>query len=70
MELNQLTQKSQEAVLGARSAADTANHQYVDPVHLLSALLGQGDGLVYPLLAKLEISPRWRSFLTRPAVSS
>jgi ATP-dependent Clp protease ATP-binding subunit ClpB len=55
MDINTFTQKSQEAIVTAREIAAQRNHQYVEPEHLLAALLSQTDGLVYPLLAKLEI---------------
>ncbi len=56
MDINQLTQKSQQAVLGARDLAASANHQYVEAEHLLAALLGQSEGIVYPLVNKLGAS--------------
>jgi ATP-dependent Clp protease ATP-binding subunit ClpB len=57
MDINRFTQRSQQAVLGARTAADTANHQYAEPLHLLSALLGEADGLVLPLLNEAGANP-------------
>ena len=53
MDINNFTQRSQEAILTAKAGAEQRNHQYVYPEHLLDALLGQTDGIVYPLLAKL-----------------
>ena len=55
MDINTFTQKSQEAVVTARDLAARRNNQYVEPEHLLDALLAQTDGLIYPLLAKLEV---------------
>jgi ATP-dependent Clp protease ATP-binding subunit ClpB len=55
MDPNNLTQKSQQAVLTARDIAAQRNHSYVEPVHLLAGLLAQTDGLLYPILAKLGI---------------
>jgi ATP-dependent Clp protease ATP-binding subunit ClpB len=57
MDINALTQKSQQAVLGARQSAETRNHQTVQPSHLLDALLGQTDTILYPLLGHLDINP-------------
>ena len=57
MDINRFTQRSQEAVLGARTAADTANHQYVEPLHLLVALLSEADGLVLPVLNGAGVNP-------------
>ncbi len=55
MRLDQLTIKAQEAVLDAQKQAETRGHQQVEPEHLLVCLLGQPEGLVKPLLQKLEI---------------
>ncbi len=57
MDINTFTQKSQQAILAARSSAERRSHQRVTPHHLLEALLGQKDTLLYPLLAKLEVNP-------------
>ncbi len=57
MDMNKLTHASQRVVLGARDSAGAANHQYVTPVHLVAALLGQTDGILYPLLARLGVQP-------------
>ncbi len=56
MDINQLTQKSQQAVLGARDLAASSNHQLVEAEHLLATLLAQAEGIVYPLLNKLGAS--------------
>jgi ATP-dependent Clp protease ATP-binding subunit ClpB len=55
MDLNKLTQKSQEAVAQAQSLASQRNHQQIDVEHLLLALLSQDAGLVPKLLARLEV---------------
>ncbi|MDP8959873.1 MAG: AAA family ATPase, partial [Actinomycetota bacterium] len=57
MDINKLTQKSQQAVLAAQQLAQQADHQYVEAEHLLAALLSQSEGLVHPLIAKLGVSP-------------
>jgi ATP-dependent Clp protease ATP-binding subunit ClpB len=58
MDLNKLTLKSQEALAAAQRLAGELNHQQVDNAHLLAALLGEPEGVVYPLLQKLDASPR------------
>ena len=58
MDLNKLTLKSQEAVQAAQELARNRNHQLVEPAHLLSALLADPEGVVFPLLQKLGQSPR------------
>jgi ATP-dependent Clp protease ATP-binding subunit ClpB len=54
MNINQFTVKAQEAVVDAQAAAVKADHQSVDPEHLLASLLKQTDGLVAQVLDKLK----------------
>jgi ATP-dependent Clp protease ATP-binding subunit ClpB len=58
MDPNKLTVKSQEALSSAQRLAGELNHQQVDTPHLLAALLGETEGVVYPLLGKLGVTPR------------
>jgi ATP-dependent Clp protease ATP-binding subunit ClpB len=58
MDLNKLTLKSQEALSEAQRLAAELNHQQIESAHLLSALLGQAEGVVLPLLQKMGVSPR------------
>ncbi len=58
MELNKLTQRSQEAVHEAQGTAVRYGHQQVDGEHLLFALLTQEDGLGPRLLEKLGVDVR------------
>ena len=58
MDMNKLTVKSQEALAVAQRSAESLNHQQIEPAHLLDALLGQPEGVVYPLMQKLGLSPR------------
>src|SRR5919205_483447 len=55
MDLNRLTQKSQQAVQEAQSKALRYGHVEVDGEHLLLALLEQQDGLLPRLLARMEV---------------
>jgi ATP-dependent Clp protease ATP-binding subunit ClpB len=57
MDLNRLTQKSQEAFADAQSKAVTYGHVEVDGEHLLWALLDQAEGLVPRLLQRMDIHP-------------
>jgi len=57
MDLNRLTQKSQEAFAEAQSKAVTYGHVEVDGEHLLWALLDQPEGLVPRLLQRMDIQP-------------
>ena len=55
MNTQRLTQRSQEALQAASSAAVRHGHQETDSEHLLLALLQQEEGLVSRLLGRLEI---------------
>ncbi len=54
MDINRLTQKSQEALQAAQTKALRYGHQEVDGEHLLLTLLEQPEGLVPRLLARME----------------
>jgi ATP-dependent Clp protease ATP-binding subunit ClpB len=54
MDINKLTQKSQEALQSAQTKALRYGHQEVDGEHLLLTLLEQPEGLVPRLLARME----------------
>jgi ATP-dependent Clp protease ATP-binding subunit ClpB len=58
MRLDKLTYKAQEALQGAHELARTLNHPQIEPAHLLRTLLAQEEGLIRPLLKKLEVDPR------------
>ncbi|MFO7960807.1 MAG: ATP-dependent chaperone ClpB [Nitriliruptoraceae bacterium] len=55
--MDQLTHKSQEALRRAVAIATERKHTEVGTAHLLSALLEQTDGVVLPLLTRLEVTP-------------
>ncbi|RCK79764.1 MAG: ATP-dependent chaperone ClpB [Candidatus Ozemobacter sibiricus] len=55
MDINRMTQKSQEALQQAQNLAVQYGHQEVDVEHLLLALIGQQDGLVPRLLNRLNV---------------
>ena len=50
MQLDRLTQRSQEALQAAHDAAANAHHAQIEPEHLLEALLEQEGGLARDLL--------------------
>ena len=56
MDINRLTDKSQEALRQAQTLASRRNHQGVDVEHLFSALLEPADGIVTALLAQTGVS--------------
>jgi ATP-dependent Clp protease ATP-binding subunit ClpB len=55
LRFEKMTVKAQEAVQSAQEVAARHENQQVEPVHLLAALVGQADGVVPPLLARLGI---------------
>ena len=57
MDAERLTTKSQEAVSTAVRRASAEGHPEVAPVHLLLALLNQGDGIAGPLLSAVGADP-------------
>ncbi len=75
MDINQCTQKTQEAIQQAQNIAITRGHQQVDSEHLLLALCEQSDGLVPRLFDKLKrpadvvITELTRELDKRPKVS-
>ena len=56
MNFNSYTQKSLEAVRSAQQLAVRNNHQQLEQVHILLALLQQEGGLIPQLLRKMEIT--------------
>ena len=57
MQLDKLTQKSQEALQDAQRIASEHSHQEMDGEHLLLALIGQSESLVPELLARIGVPP-------------
>jgi ATP-dependent Clp protease ATP-binding subunit ClpB len=58
VDADRLTTKSQEAVSTAVRTAAAQGHPEVAPVHLLLALLDQGDGITGPLLSAVGADPK------------
>jgi len=57
MDLSKHTEKAQQVVLGAKTLAEESNHSQVEPLHLLSTLLTQTDGVVPQVISRLGASP-------------
>ncbi|TCS42517.1 ATP-dependent chaperone ClpB [Reinekea marinisedimentorum] len=53
MRIDKLTSKFQLALADAQSLALGHDNQYIEPVHVMSALLNQDGGSIRPLLAKV-----------------
>ena len=56
--IDKLTYKAQEALQGAQELARQLSHNQLEPAHLLRTLLAQEEGLIRPLLQKLEADPQ------------
>ncbi|MHB8253249.1 MAG: ATP-dependent chaperone ClpB [Acidiferrobacter sp.] len=56
MRMDKLTNLFQQALADAQSLAVGRDHQFIEPIHLLAALLDQDGGGVRPLLEKADVS--------------
>ncbi|MEX9948896.1 ATP-dependent chaperone ClpB [Providencia sp. wls1919] len=56
MRLDRLTNKFQQALADAQSLALGRENQFIEPIHLLSALFNQESGTVRPLLTTLSVN--------------
>jgi ATP-dependent Clp protease ATP-binding subunit ClpB len=56
MKMDRLTSKFQEALADAQSLAVGRDHQFIEPVHVLVAMLDQRGGSVRPLLSKSGVN--------------
>jgi ATP-dependent Clp protease ATP-binding subunit ClpB len=54
---DRLTVKAQEALQAAQEMGARGGQQQIEPLHILWALVAQGDGVVPPLLQKLGVAP-------------
>jgi len=54
--MDRLTSKFQDALADAQSLAVGRDHQFVEPVHLMTALLDQQGGSVRPLLTQAGVN--------------
>ena len=56
MRMDKLTTKFQTALAEAQSLAVGRDHQFIEPLHVLAALLDQDGGSTRPLLAKSDVN--------------
>jgi ATP-dependent Clp protease ATP-binding subunit ClpB len=56
MRMDKLTTKFQMALAEAQSLAVGRDHQFIEPAHLMAALLDQEGGTTRPLLAKSDVN--------------
>ncbi|QFU24043.1 ATP-dependent chaperone ClpB [Shewanella eurypsychrophilus] len=52
MRLDRMTNKFQTAISDAQSLALGRDHQFIEPIHLMMALLNQDNGSIHPLLTQ------------------
>src|SRR5690242_14913509 len=57
MNLNNFTNKAQEATVASQNLAQEYNHAEIDPAHIMLALMRQTDGVVPQLIAKIGARP-------------
>ncbi len=66
MRMDKLTSKFQSALADAQSLALGKDHQFIEPVHLMLALLDQEGGSIKPLLTQIGVNlPTFRNELTQ-----
>jgi len=56
MKMDRLTSKFQDALSDAQSLAVGRDHQFIEPVHVLVAMLEQRGGTIRPLLMKAGVN--------------
>ena len=58
MRLDRFTQSFQESIADAQSLALGRDHQFIEPIHLMMALLNQNGNSIIPLLKSAGIDVR------------
>jgi len=57
MNLNNFTNKAQEAIMGSQTIAQAYNHTEIEPAHILLSLMRQTEGVVPQVVAKIGARP-------------
>jgi ATP-dependent Clp protease ATP-binding subunit ClpB len=70
MNLQKLTLKAQEALQRAQEIASANNHQSIEPVHLLLALLEDSGGIIPPMLLKLGANVEYLKSKTQQEIDA
>ena len=68
MRLDRFTAKFQEALADAQSLAVGHDNQFIEPLHIMSALLAQQDGTVRPLITLAGSDPKALEILINQAI--
>jgi len=69
MRMDKLTSKFQLALTDAQSLAVGRDHQFLEPIHVLSAMFQQDGGSVRPLLARVGVNDKALSDLLSKALA-
>ena len=69
MDYDRYTTKTQEVLQAATTLARQGDHGQIDTDHILAALLDQEDGVVAPLLTRLEVDVRDLSASARALIA-
>ena len=56
MQFDKFTIKSQEAIQESQAIAERLGHQEIKPEHLLVTLIEQKEGVIIPVLQKMEVN--------------
>lgn len=56
MQMDKFTIRAQELLSQAQRIASENGHQAIDDIHLMSAMLEQKEGIIIPILKKLEVN--------------
>ena len=70
MRMDKLTSKFQLALADAQSMAVGQDHQFIEPVHVLSAMFQQDGGSVRPLLARVGVQDKALNDLLNKALAA
>ncbi|MCC7452324.1 MAG: ATP-dependent chaperone ClpB [Anaerolineae bacterium] len=57
MNLNNFTNKAQEAIMGSQTITQAYNHTEIEPAHMLLSLMRQTEGVVPQVVAKIGARP-------------
>src|SRR3972149_7298300 len=56
MQIDKFTIRAQELLSQSQRIASENGHQTIDDIHLMSAMLDQKEGIIIPILKKLEVN--------------
>jgi ATP-dependent Clp protease ATP-binding subunit ClpB len=68
MNFQKLTLKSQETLQTAQEIASSYSNQYIEPIHLLGAMLQDGSGIIPPMLMKIGANVNYMKLKVNEAI--